>query len=70
MWRWRAGVAESGATVHLVDDVYDRGPALGQRRVPVLAGGDVPRLRARVMAAEAELLVARGGAGRSAETAR
>jgi phosphoribosylglycinamide formyltransferase-1 len=52
-----AGVAESGATVHVVDEVYDHGPVLGQRRVPVLAGDDVACLRERVMGAEAELVV-------------
>lgn len=52
-----SGVRESGATVHVVDEEYDHGPILGQRRVPVRDGDDVPRLRARVMAAEAELVV-------------
>ena len=30
-----AGVAESGATVHLVDEGIDSGPILAQERVPV-----------------------------------
>jgi folate-dependent phosphoribosylglycinamide formyltransferase PurN len=40
-----SGVAESGCTVHLVDEEYDRGAILGQRRVPVLPGDtpDTPR---------------------------
>ncbi len=35
-----SGARESGATVHLVDEVYDRGAILGQARVPVLPGDD------------------------------
>jgi len=50
-----AGEAESGCTVHLVDEVYDHGEILGQRRVPVLAGDDVESLAARVFAAECVL---------------
>jgi phosphoribosylglycinamide formyltransferase-1 len=47
-----AGERESGCTVHLVDEVYDRGPILLQRRCPVLAGDDVHALAARVFAEE------------------
>jgi phosphoribosylglycinamide formyltransferase 1 len=50
-----AGDAESGCTVHLVDDRYDSGRILAQRRVPVLASDDVGALAARVFAAECEL---------------
>jgi len=51
-----SGAAESGPTVHLVDEVYDRGAILAQRRVPVLQG-DTPELLAeRVLAKEHELL--------------
>lgn len=50
-----AGDTESGCTVHLVDDRYDTGTILGQRRVPVLPGDDVHSLAARVFAAECEL---------------
>jgi phosphoribosylglycinamide formyltransferase-1 len=46
---------ESGATVHLVDEVFDRGPIVAQRPVPVLRDDDVDRLAARVFAAECEL---------------
>ncbi len=49
-----AGRSESGCTVHYVDELYDHGPIILQRRVPVLPGDDVPRLAARVF--EAELL--------------
>jgi formyltetrahydrofolate-dependent phosphoribosylglycinamide formyltransferase len=53
-----SGARESGATVHLVDEVYDRGPILGQVRVPVLPGDDAERLAARVLEAEHRLLPA------------
>ena len=46
---------ESGATVHLVTDEYDRGPILGQRRVPVLPGDSAQSLQQRVLAAEHQL---------------
>lgn len=49
-----AGVAESGCTVHFVDDLYDHGPIILQRRVPVLAGDTADTLAARVFAAECE----------------
>ncbi len=47
----------TGATVHVIDEVYDHGPILRQREVPVLAGDTVETLRDRVMAAEAALIV-------------
>jgi len=50
-----AGDPESGCTVHLVDDVYDHGRILAQRRVPVLPGDDVHTLADRVFAAECDL---------------
>lgn len=53
-----SGVAESGATVHLVDEVYDRGPILAQARVPVLPGDTAERLAARVLEVEHRLLPA------------
>jgi phosphoribosylglycinamide formyltransferase-1 len=53
-----SGAAESGATVHLVDEVYDRGAILAQARVPVLPGDDPKRLAARVLEAEHRLLPA------------
>lgn len=49
-----AGDAESGCTVHLVDNQYDHGPVLLQRRVPVLPGDTPDSLAARVFAAECE----------------
>jgi len=53
-----SGARESGATVHLVDEVYDRGAILGQARVPVLPGDDPESLAARVLEAEHRLLPA------------
>jgi phosphoribosylglycinamide formyltransferase-1 len=50
-----AGERESGCTVHLVDEIYDHGEIVGQRRVPVLPGDDVHSLADRVFAAECEL---------------
>jgi formyltetrahydrofolate-dependent phosphoribosylglycinamide formyltransferase len=51
-----SGAAESGATVHFVDEQYDRGPIIAQRTVPVLAGDTPETLATRVLAAEHELL--------------
>ncbi len=53
-----AGDAESGATVHLVDEVYDRGAILAQARVPVATNDTPDTLAARVLAAEHRLLPA------------
>ncbi|HQR18345.1 MAG TPA: phosphoribosylglycinamide formyltransferase [Gemmatimonadales bacterium] len=51
-----SGATESGPTVHLVDEVYDRGEILAQRRVPVLPGDTPELLAARVLEAEHRLL--------------
>jgi phosphoribosylglycinamide formyltransferase 1 len=53
-----AGDATSGATVHLVDEAYDRGAILAQAVVPVLAGDTTSTLAARVLDAEHRLLPA------------
>ena len=53
-----AGDPESGATVHLVTEEYDKGPILGQARVPVRAGDTPDTLAARVLEAEHRLLPA------------
>jgi phosphoribosylglycinamide formyltransferase-1 len=52
----RAGVAESGATVHLVDDGVDTGPILAQERVEVLPGDTPETLHARIKEIEHRLL--------------
>lgn len=51
-----SGATESGATVHYVDEQYDRGPIIAQRTVPVLPGDSTETLAARVLAVEHELL--------------
>jgi phosphoribosylglycinamide formyltransferase-1 len=53
-----SGSPESGCTVHLVDEEYDRGPILAQMRVPVMPDDTVDALAARVLAAEHQLLPA------------
>jgi phosphoribosylglycinamide formyltransferase 1 len=53
-----SGVQESGATVHLVDEEYDRGAVLAQARVPVLPGDTPEILAERVLAVEHRLLPA------------
>jgi formyltetrahydrofolate-dependent phosphoribosylglycinamide formyltransferase len=50
-----AGEAESGCTVHHVDDRYDHGEVIAQATVPVLPHDDVHALADRVFAAECEL---------------
>lgn len=47
-----AGVAEHGATVHLVTAELDHGPILAQAAVPVLPGDTSETLAARVLAQE------------------
>ncbi len=51
-----AGVRESAATVHYVDEGIDTGPVIVAERVPVLEGDTVETLRARVQAVEHRLL--------------
>jgi len=52
-----AGVTESGCTVHVVDNEYDHGPVVAQRRVDVLSDDSVDDIAARVLGAEHSLLV-------------
>jgi phosphoribosylglycinamide formyltransferase 1 len=51
-----AGVTESGASVHLVDQGVDSGPVLAQERVPVLAGDTPETLHGRIKSVEHRLL--------------
>ena len=51
-----AGVPETAATVHYVDDGVDTGPVIAAERVPVLPDDTVATLRARVQAVEHRLL--------------
>ncbi|HEY0007200.1 MAG TPA: phosphoribosylglycinamide formyltransferase [Tepidisphaeraceae bacterium] len=47
-----AGETESGCTVHYVDNHYDAGPVILQRKCPVFPGDDVHTLAARVLEEE------------------
>jgi phosphoribosylglycinamide formyltransferase 1 len=51
-----AGITESGATVHLVDEGVDSGRVLAQERVPVLAGDTPETLHERIKSVEHRLL--------------
>jgi len=51
-----AGVDQTAATVHYVDEVIDTGPVIAVERVPVLADDTADTLRARVQAVEHRLL--------------
>jgi formyltetrahydrofolate-dependent phosphoribosylglycinamide formyltransferase len=51
-----SGAKESGATVHFVDEAFDRGDIIAQERVPVVAGDTAETLAARVLEAEHKLL--------------
>ena len=53
-----SGATESGCTVHLVDEEYDRGMILAQARVPVLPGDTPQLLASRVLEQEHRLLPA------------
>ena len=50
-----AGDAQSGCTVHVVDDEYDTGPVVLSQSVDVLSHDDVDSLAARVFEAECQL---------------
>jgi phosphoribosylglycinamide formyltransferase-1 len=48
----REGLTHSAATVHLVDEEYDRGRVIAESSVPVLPDDTVDSLAARVLAHE------------------
>ncbi len=52
----RSGARISGATVHIVDEVYDHGAIVAQWPVPVMETDDADSLAARVLAVEHRLL--------------
>lgn len=52
-----SGATISGATVHVVNEEYDRGPILAQWPVPVAPGDTPASLAARVLEVEHRLLV-------------
>ena len=47
-----SGARESGCTVHFADNIYDHGPTILQRKVPVHADDDYEKLAARVFKEE------------------
>jgi phosphoribosylglycinamide formyltransferase-1 len=51
-----SGDCMSGATVHFVDEIYDHGPILIQRTVPVLPTDSPESLAARVLEVEHAIL--------------
>ena len=51
-----SGAKESGATVHFVDEEFDRGAIIAQEKVPVKPGDTPETLAARVLEAEHRLL--------------
>jgi len=51
-----SGATESGATIHYVDEQFDRGPIIAQRTVPVFPDDSADSLAHRVLAVEHELL--------------
>jgi phosphoribosylglycinamide formyltransferase-1 len=55
---YSARVAETGVTVHLVDEILDGGPVVAQIRLPVNYDENPEGLRARIHAAEHRLLPA------------
>ena len=52
-----AGVAQSAIVIHGVDEVYDRGPEIARRWVPLERGETVETLEARVTALEPAFFV-------------
>lgn len=68
-----AGEKESGATVHVVDEIYDHGTIVLQKSVPVMPGDTPESLAARVLAVEHEIYpeaIRRLARGESAAPAR
>ena len=52
---WDAKVKETGVTVHFVDSGVDTGPAIVQRKVPVLPTDTLEALEARIHSLEYEI---------------
>ena len=52
---FEAGIKETGCTVHFVDEHLDHGPAILQRKVPVLAADTISTLSARILEQEHQL---------------
>lgn len=51
-----SGMKVSGATIHFVDEIYDHGPIIAQRTVPVYSDDTPESLAARVLEVEHRLL--------------
>jgi phosphoribosylglycinamide formyltransferase-1 len=47
-----AGARESGVVIHAVDEIYDNGPVIARRAIPVSPGETPESLEAKVTAAE------------------
>jgi len=52
-----SGDQESGVTIHLVEEEYDTGPIVLQKRTPVEPGDTVQSLKARVQCAERDAVL-------------
>lgn len=50
-----AGETESGATVHFVDEIYDNGDIIGQKRIPITSDDTPESLATRVLEVEHQL---------------
>jgi len=50
-----AGEKETGCSVHVVDEEFDHGPVLAEKRVPILPGDTAERLAERVLEQEHRL---------------
>ena len=53
----KAGVPETGCTLHFVDEGADTGPIILQKTVPVAKNETVESLKAKVQAAEQEIIL-------------
>lgn len=53
----KSGDAESGATVHLINEEYDEGPILLQRRVPIDKTETLKTLKNKIQSIEGQLYI-------------
>jgi phosphoribosylglycinamide formyltransferase 1 len=53
----KAGVSETGCTLHFVDEGADTGPIIAQKRVSIAANETVDSLKSKVQAAEQEVIL-------------
>ncbi|WP_309642970.1 formyltransferase family protein [Phenylobacterium sp.] len=52
-----SGATESGVTIHLVDEIYDNGPLIAARAVPLSPGETANSLEARITELEPQFFV-------------